>query len=363
MTGWSRHLLWLCMCLLVLLGVCFAFSEPVLIGPVGSGQPRDPNIIDGVRIFGPIAAPTGVWKRGLCFDLTDIRQPSRFSNKDVLGFNIRTYPTSRNALQIPLTSRVTPPMPRELTVAIPFGMLFAAIGAYPVFALAGFVRVRMFLYSMNAKRREIDACDGMDSNRHAASLRDSKCSYRFLRFFRRCIIVFVHALCFLILITVAFISTRPTNPVQPNSPDIEYSLETGNPGNWIGVSLRKPPLEFPSLVLRVYSISGSPGAWRWFYSLTPTEFFKSLQVDELRQYTDGTSDYHTRFTSKLPLIHVSILSLFILMAFAGWFWAGRRIRRTDRCLRCQYNLTGNQSGVCPECGLICSAGLLVATDD
>ena len=27
-----------------------------------------------------------------------------------------------------------------------------------------------------------------------------------------------------------------------------------------------------------------------------------------------------------------------------------RVRRLDRCTRCRYDLTGNQSGICPECG-------------
>ncbi|HXE52565.1 MAG TPA: hypothetical protein VN541_06085 [Tepidisphaeraceae bacterium] len=39
----------------------------------------------------------------------------------------------------------------------------------------------------------------------------------------------------------------------------------------------------------------------------------------------------------------------------GWMLRGRRNRSRDRCAGCGYNLTGNTSGVCPECGKATSA--------
>lgn len=42
-----------------------------------------------------------------------------------------------------------------------------------------------------------------------------------------------------------------------------------------------------------------------------------------------------------------------LMALVGWEWWGHRHRvpaGAPRCAACGYNLTGNMSGVCPECG-------------
>lgn len=65
-----------------------------------------------------------------------------------------------------------------------------------------------------------------------------------------------------------------------------------------------------------------------------------------------------RFTQFAPSREVLIPHWMIAAIFAGlpaiWF-AGfiiRRLRlRQGRCLACGYNLTGNTSGICPECGV------------
>lgn len=51
-----------------------------------------------------------------------------------------------------------------------------------------------------------------------------------------------------------------------------------------------------------------------------------------------------------------ILVIFLIVVVPGWFWwrMGRaeRDRRanSNQCLKCGYDLYGNVSGVCPECG-------------
>jgi hypothetical protein len=37
-------------------------------------------------------------------------------------------------------------------------------------------------------------------------------------------------------------------------------------------------------------------------------------------------------------------------AVASWTWHGRQAPEAPRCVNCGYNLTGNVSGRCPECG-------------
>ena len=53
-----------------------------------------------------------------------------------------------------------------------------------------------------------------------------------------------------------------------------------------------------------------------------------------------------------PAIYaVSVGGDALLGAFAGAVLALlRRKRKPGQCIKCSYNLTGNESGVCPECG-------------
>ncbi len=46
----------------------------------------------------------------------------------------------------------------------------------------------------------------------------------------------------------------------------------------------------------------------------------------------------------LPLVLTAIPTAFL-------FWRGRRRIPPDRCQECGYDLTGNVSGKCPECGV------------
>ncbi len=53
---------------------------------------------------------------------------------------------------------------------------------------------------------------------------------------------------------------------------------------------------------------------------------------------------------KFPL-HVPLLaSLLVVVVPLLPFLVKRRRLKAGLCIRCEYNLTGNESGVCPECG-------------
>jgi len=56
------------------------------------------------------------------------------------------------------------------------------------------------------------------------------------------------------------------------------------------------------------------------------------------------------FVSKVSTRLLSFLfALWPVAAFFKWWLVRRRIR-PGHCRHCSYNLTGNISGVCPECG-------------
>ncbi|HEY3241813.1 MAG TPA: hypothetical protein VGM03_00550 [Phycisphaerae bacterium] len=44
------------------------------------------------------------------------------------------------------------------------------------------------------------------------------------------------------------------------------------------------------------------------------------------------------------------LPVLILVAPTLWLWVRDRRPKPGHCQRCGYDLTGNTSGVCPECG-------------
>jgi hypothetical protein len=53
----------------------------------------------------------------------------------------------------------------------------------------------------------------------------------------------------------------------------------------------------------------------------------------------------------VPLVVPVLLMAMLPIAVVTLRWAGRRRRlKLSLCLRCGYSLTGNTSGVCPECG-------------
>lgn len=69
---------------------------------------------------------------------------------------------------------------------------------------------------------------------------------------------------------------------------------------------------------------------------------------------------------KTPLLTVSPAVAFgsqMTLLAAIWAWPVRRFARRrrrmreNRCLRCDYDLRGNQSGVCPECGTVLTSQL------
>ena len=65
---------------------------------------------------------------------------------------------------------------------------------------------------------------------------------------------------------------------------------------------------------------------------------------------DHWGPFHVR------IVRVEYIEIIILALILPLLWMSRRIvkrvlrHRRDVCHRCGYNLTGNTSGVCPECG-------------
>jgi hypothetical protein len=69
-------------------------------------------------------------------------------------------------------------------------------------------------------------------------------------------------------------------------------------------------------------------------------------------WTDAYGSAHRRVPLGLAVSALLILPTYLSVRF---IFAHREPDRSPRCASCGYNLTGNASGVCPECGAACKA--------
>jgi hypothetical protein len=52
-----------------------------------------------------------------------------------------------------------------------------------------------------------------------------------------------------------------------------------------------------------------------------------------------------------PFVNIPLWAPLLLAGMPTfWFWLRGRCKKPGHCQRCGYDLTGNTSGVCPECG-------------
>jgi len=81
--------------------------------------------------------------------------------------------------------------------------------------------------------------------------------------------------------------------------------------------------------------------------------YRSHPLDAYTMFKDGEVHgiyYGTRREVTIPIFGIAVVFLALFSFEAVVYW--RRTRRRDQftCTCCNYNLTGNISGVCPECG-------------
>ena|GEM_PF-2866911 len=72
---------------------------------------------------------------------------------------------------------------------------------------------------------------------------------------------------------------------------------------------------------------------------------------------DGSVMFLVNSLGVSSLLQVALLEAVYIPSALGGAWLASRPKRrhaellaTNRCLKCSYDLTGNESGICPECG-------------
>ncbi len=92
------------------------------------------------------------------------------------------------------------------------------------------------------------------------------------------------------------------------------------------------------------SIDGGPSSYAYFPNAPARSVGQLLaQVDAIGSPRFGMTAYFWWMTRNLMGLSLCGVAL----------WLGRRIvrpRRFDHCASCRYDLAGNTSGICPECG-------------
>jgi hypothetical protein len=82
----------------------------------------------------------------------------------------------------------------------------------------------------------------------------------------------------------------------------------------------------------------------------PTKFEPSIVPNQLGKIELQWHKAHDRYTRQLPLWPAILLLLIFPVRWLEHALRQRRRRKQNACLTCGYNLTGNTTGICPECG-------------
>lgn len=102
--------------------------------------------------------------------------------------------------------------------------------------------------------------------------------------------------------------------------------------------------------------TGEPGIRRfghllglsWFVTDGGTTNVIPGPIQQMSNNVGGPLTYFPHFT--VVVRYSSLLGAFAALLFISLLAARRRRARPGMCTSCGYNLTGNASGVCPECG-------------
>ena len=88
-----------------------------------------------------------------------------------------------------------------------------------------------------------------------------------------------------------------------------------------------------------------PGQSGWFFYWVREATF-TLRLPRLFTFPSGSRGQ----IAKEFFLPLWIPFLFVTTPTAFFFWRDRRQIPQGHCQKCGYNLTGNTSGICPECG-------------
>ena len=121
------------------------------------------------------------------------------------------------------------------------------------------------------------------------------------------------------------------------------------------------PCRIPTSCARCVFYDGYVRCTLWTCSLARSSVERSFEIRGLLLFEDRPMGYvsnqqkvlwhrRCRTISVNPLPLIPLFAIWPTIAFIRGPYRRCRRRRKGLCLRCGYNLSGNVSGVCPECG-------------
>ena len=141
---------------------------------------------------------------------------------------------------------------------------------------------------------------------------------------------------------------------------VSLALCLATAGLWVGGECWPGPVDFGSRFAGISADVG--GMWvRWTVRTsgapTPDRYVEFVGF----RYEHADPHRHPQ-AAVWPRHHTTVIVPFWFLCYlaailpALWLWRYRRDRRLrndgmPHCAKCDYNLTGNVSGICPECGV------------
>ncbi len=88
--------------------------------------------------------------------------------------------------------------------------------------------------------------------------------------------------------------------------------------------------------------------WPRIYAVSGNQHVDGA-LETLQLLTRGVNSSHFIWSAIIPFWLPTTISFIFLAPAIGWAISRRRMS-DGHCSQCHYNLTGNESGTCPECG-------------
>jgi hypothetical protein len=132
--------------------------------------------------------------------------------------------------------------------------------------------------------------------------------------------------------------------MQASAPPCGWYVE--HAGYWCGVAVTSGASLTSTEIADPIRATGRGARWRWTF--LPYRVSMDLRT-ELRQ---GSQVTYVPGLLHVVVVPLPLLLLTILAGTAYAFWRARRRPERGHCAGCGYDLTGNLSGRCPECGMV-----------